>query len=49
MVRLKKERVLEKIYYDMDKGFGLVMDLYEKARKIDIDIILDIIFIWIRI
>ena len=49
MARLKKERKLEKIYYDMDEGFGLVMDLYEKARKIDIDIILNIIFIWIRI
>ena len=49
MVRLKKERVLEKIYYDVDEGFGLVMDLYEKARKIDVNIILDIIFTWMRI
>ena len=48
MARLKKERVLKKIYYDMDEGFGLVMDLYKKTRKIDVDIILDIIFIWMR-
>ena len=32
----------------MDEGFGLVTDLYEKARKIDVGIILDIIFTWMR-
>ena len=30
MTRLEKEKVLEKIYYDVDEGFNSVRDLYEK-------------------
>ena len=33
MTRLEKEKVLERIYYDVEEGFGSVRDLYEKARK----------------
>ena len=36
--KLAKEKVLEKIYYDVEEGFGSVRDLYEKARKIDVGI-----------
>ena len=35
MTRLEKEKVLERIYYDVEEGFGSVRDLYEKARKVD--------------
>ena len=38
---MAKEKVLEKIYYDVEEGFGSVRDLYEKARKIDVGIIYD--------
>ena len=34
MTRLEKEKVLERIYYDVEEGFGSVRDLYEKARKV---------------
>ena len=30
MTRLEKEKVLERIYYDAEEGFGSVRDLYEK-------------------
>ena len=40
MTRLEKEKVLERIYYDVDEGFGSVRDLYEKARKVDVGITL---------
>ena len=36
MTRSEKEKVLERIYYDVDEGFGSVRDLYEKARKVDV-------------
>ena len=36
MTRLEKEKVLERIYYDVEEGFGSVRDLYEKARKVDV-------------
>ena len=48
MARLEKEKILEKIYYDVDEGFGSVTDLYEKTRKVDVGITLDIVFIWMR-
>ena len=48
MARLEKEKVLEKIYYDVDEGFGSVTDLYEKARRVDVGIILDIVSTWMR-
>ena len=28
--------MLEKIYYDVEEGFGSVRDLYEKAKKGDV-------------
>ena len=38
MTRLEKgkEKVLEKIFYDVEEGFGSVRDLYEKAKKVDV-------------
>ena len=48
MARLEKEKVLERIYYDMDEGFGSVRDLYEKARKVDVGITLDMVSAWMR-
>ena len=33
MSRLEKEEVLERIYYDVDGGFGSVRDLYKKASR----------------
>ena len=46
--KLAKEKVLEKIYYDVEEGFGSVRDLYEKARKIDVGITLDMVLQWMK-
>ena len=49
MARLEKEeKVLDKIYYDVEEGFGSVRDLYEKARKVDVGITLDMVSTWMR-
>ena len=48
MTRLEKEMVLERIYYDVDEGFASVRDLYEKARKVDVGITLDMVSTWMR-
>ena len=48
MTRLEKEKVLENIYYDVEEGFGSVKDLYEKARKVDVGITLDMVSAWMR-
>ena len=51
MTRLEKEKVLavlEKRYYDVEEGFGSVRDLYEKARKVDVGITLDMVSTWMR-
>ena len=48
MTRLEKEKVLEKKYYDVEEGFGSVRDLYEKARKVDAGITLDMVSTWMR-
>ena len=48
MTRLEKEKVLEIIYYDVKDGFGSARDLYEKARKVDAGITLDMVSTWIR-
>ena len=48
MTRLEKEKVLERIYYDVEDGFGSVRDLYEKARKVDVGITLDMVSAWMR-
>ena len=48
MARLEKEKVLDKIYYDVEEGFGSVRDLYEKARKVDVGITLDMVSAWMR-
>ena len=48
MTRLEKEKVLEKIYDDVEDGFGSVRDLYEKARKVDVGITLDMVSTWMR-
>ena len=48
MTRLEKEKVLENIYYDVEEGFGSVRDLYEKARKVDAGITLDMVSTWMR-
>ena len=48
MTRLEKEKILESIYYDVDEGFGSVRDLYEKARKVDVGITLEIVSTWMR-
>ena len=48
MTRLEKEKVLERIYYDVEEGFGSVRDLYEKTRKVDVGITLDMVSAWMR-
>ena len=48
MTRLEKQKVLEIIYYDVEDGFGSVRDLYEKARKVDAGITLDMVSTWMR-
>ena len=48
MTRLEKEKVLERIYYDVEDGFGSVRDLYKKARKVDVGITLDMVSAWMR-
>ena len=48
MTRLEKDKVLERIYYDVDEGFGSARDLYEKARKVDVGITLDMVSTWMR-
>ena len=42
MSKLEKDKILEKIYYDVDEGFGSVRALYEKAKKDDMGINLDV-------
>ena len=48
MTRLEKEKVLERIYYDVEEGFGSLRDLCEKARKVDLGITLDMVSVWMR-
>ena len=48
MTRLEKEKVLERIYYDVDEGFASVRDLHEKAKKVDVGITLDMVSTWMR-
>ena len=48
MTKLEKEKVLEKIYYDIEDGFGSVRDLYEKAKKVDIGITLEMVSKWMK-
>ena len=48
MSRLEKERVLERIYYDVNEGFGSARDLYEKDRKVDVGVTLDMVATWMR-
>ena len=33
MSKLEKDKILEKIYYDVDEGFGSVRALYEKSQE----------------
>ena len=35
MSRQDKTKTLEKIYYDVEEGFGSARDLYEKSNKVD--------------
>ena len=39
---------LAKKYCDVEEGFGSVRDLYEKARRVDIGITLDMVSTWMR-
>ena len=48
MARLEKGKVLERIYYDVEEGFGSVRDLYEKARKVDVGITFEMVPTWMR-
>ena len=48
MTRLEKEKVLGRIYYAVEEGFGSVRDSYEKARRVDIGITLDMVSTWMR-
>ena len=48
MSKLDKDKVLEKISFDIDEGFGSVRDLYEKAKKVDAGITLDFVSKWMR-
>ena len=36
------------MYYHVEEGFGSVRDLYEKARKVDAGITLDMVSTWMR-
>ena len=48
MSKLEKDKILDKIYYDVDEGFGSVRALYEKAKKDDMGISLDYVKNWMR-
>ena len=48
MSRQDKTKILEKIYYDIDEGFGSARDLYEKSRKVDAGITLDFVSKWLK-
>ena len=48
MTKSEKEKVLERIYYDAEDGFGSVRGLYEKARKVDVGVTLDMVSTWMR-
>ena len=48
MKSMEKGKVLEKIYYDVDEGFGSARDLYEKARKFDASTTLEMVLEWMR-
>ena len=48
MNTLEKDKILEKIYYDMDEGFGSARDLYEKAKKVFAGVTVDMVYIWMR-
>ena len=48
MSKLEKDKILEKIYYDVDEGFGSVRALYEKAKKDDMGVSLDYVKNWMR-
>ena len=43
-----KGKILERVSYEVDEGFGSARDLYEKARKIDEGITLEMVLIWMR-
>ena len=46
--KIGKRKGFGKIYYDVEDGFGSVRDLYEKARKVDVGITLDMVSAWMR-
>ena len=48
MNTLEKDKILEKIYYDVDEGFGSARDLYEKARKVFAGVTHCIVYKWMR-
>ena len=48
MSKHDKEKILEKIYYDVEDGFGSARDLYEKSKKVDAGIMLDFVSKWLR-
>ena len=48
MNSMEKGKILEKIYYNVDEGFGSGRDLYEEARKIDAGITLEMVSKWMR-
>ena len=45
---LEKDKILEKIYYDMDEGFGSARTLYEKAKKVFAGVTVDMVYKWMR-
>ena len=45
---MEKGKILEKIYYGVDEGFGSARDLCERARKIDAGIALEMVSKWMR-
>ena len=45
---MEKGKILEKIYYDVEEGFRSARDLYEKARKVDAGITLEMVSKWMR-
>ena len=46
--KIGKRKGFGKKYYDVEEGFGSVRDLYEKARKVDVGITLDMVSAWMR-
>ena len=46
--KLDKDEILNKLFYNVDEGFGSVRDLYEKANKVEAGFTLDYVSKWMK-